>query len=73
MTTLENIHWDKFHQVGAKAKAVEEEAKGVEEEDNGKFKQVFNNLEWMNNVLGVIDCDCIESTIWCWNVNYADV
>ena len=37
---------DKFHQVGAKAKAVEEEAKGVEEEDNGKFKQVFNNFAW---------------------------
>ena len=37
-------HCDKLHQVGAKAKAVEEEAKGVEEEDNGKFKQVFNNF-----------------------------
>ena len=39
-------HCDKFHQVGAKAKAVEEEVKGVEEEDNGKFKQVFNNFAW---------------------------
>ena len=37
-------HCDKLHQVGAKAKAVEEEARGEEEENNGKFKQVFNNF-----------------------------
>ena len=30
-------------QVGAKARAVVEEAKGVEEEDTGKFKQVPNH------------------------------
>ena len=43
-----------MRQVGAKARAVVEEAKGVdEEEDNGKFKQVPNHIFWAGIIISL--------------------